>query len=54
MLLWPLHAHTGAEIKGRFPNADSGERDAQNNTKRGCDNLYFGGKIEAMKLCEKM
>jgi len=43
MLLWPLHAHTSAEIKGRFPDPNFGERDAQNNMEKVSDNLYFTG-----------
>src|SRR5450432_484445 len=47
MLLWPLHAHTGAEIKGRFPHANFGERDIQNISEKGGDNLFFMIQLRA-------
>ena len=48
-MLFGLHLHLKAEILGRFPSANDGEREMQNIREIGCDNHYFSDKISAMK-----
>ena len=53
LMLFGLRLHLKAEILGRFPSADDGEREMQNIREMGCDNHYFSDKISAMKHDER-
>jgi hypothetical protein len=52
-MLFGLRLHLKAEILGRFPSANDGEREMQNIREIGCDNHYFSNKISAMKYDER-
>ena len=52
-MLFGLRLHLKAEIQGRFPSTDGGEREMQNIREIGCDNHYFSDKIIAVKHDER-